>query len=85
LVVSEQILTIPEVTLEPVTSSSDVDYQTRTLREHAIRVTDGIGEPTSLCGEFVHGDLLDVPFETTRAPIRCARCADLLGLDHAGG
>jgi hypothetical protein len=84
--VTEHILTIPELSLEPrgaPLGSAAADYATRTVRAHAIRVADGVGEPTSVCGEFVHGELLDVPFDATEVSARCARCADLLGLPHA--
>jgi hypothetical protein len=83
---SALILTIPELTLEPsgaLTGSGVMDYQSRTVQEHAIRVTEGVAEPTTLCGEFVHGQLLDVAFESTQPARRCVRCAELAGLPHA--
>ena len=80
---SEQILTIPEIALVPSgapSGTAGLGYEVRTVNEHAIRVTDGVAEPTTLCGEYVHGQVLDVAFETVQVSTRCARCAELLGL-----
>ncbi len=63
--------------------SAAVTYREDLIKTHAVPAEDGVPSDMTMCGVSVRGDLSG-PFDATLVKIRCAQCAQTLGVAHVG-